>query len=89
MLNDRLQILVRRDQRKRLEDEARRRGTSVASLVREAVDAHFGSITTEDRLEAVRRMGAKQARFFSPEELNQLIDQEHEDTLDAILHARR
>src|ERR1700736_293743 len=44
MLNERLQILIRPDQRRRLEAEARRRGTSVAALVREAVDSRFGPV---------------------------------------------
>jgi hypothetical protein len=41
MLNERLQVLIAREQRERLEHEAAQRGTSVATLVREAIDLTF------------------------------------------------
>ncbi|HXH59222.1 MAG TPA: CopG family transcriptional regulator [Iamia sp.] len=41
MLSERLQVLIDRDQRDRLEREAQRRGASVATLVREAIDEAF------------------------------------------------
>jgi hypothetical protein len=41
MLKERLQVLIERDQRERLEREAALRGTSVATLVREAIDLTF------------------------------------------------
>lgn len=41
MLTDRLQVLIERAQRERLEIEAAQRGTSVATLVREAIDLTF------------------------------------------------
>lgn len=41
MLTDRLQVLIERAQRERLEIEAAQRGTSVATLVREAIDLAF------------------------------------------------
>lgn len=41
MLSERLQVLIERDQRRRLEREAARRGTSVALLIREAIDHSF------------------------------------------------
>src|SRR4029453_6940003 len=44
MYNERLQILVTPEQRKRWELEARRRGTSVAGLIRDAVDRDMGSL---------------------------------------------
>lgn len=43
MFTERLQILVDRDRRRRLEDEAAARGTSVGALVREAIDLAFPS----------------------------------------------
>lgn len=80
MLSERLQILVRPDQRRRLEAEARRRGTSVGALVREAVDAKFAYPTREQRIKAVDEIGAMNANgpFYSPEELNRIIDEEFE-----------
>lgn len=41
MLKERLQVLIEREQRQRLEREAALRGTSVATLVREAIDLTF------------------------------------------------
>ena len=79
MLNERLQILIRPEQRRRLEDEARRRGTSVAALVREAVDARYGPVTQADRLKAVAEIGAMEGRFLSPRELNLLVEKEREE----------
>jgi hypothetical protein len=38
---ERLQVLIERDQRERLEREAAARGASVATLVREAIDLAF------------------------------------------------
>jgi hypothetical protein len=39
--SERLQVLIERDQRERLEREAATRGTSVRLLVREAIDLAF------------------------------------------------
>lgn len=41
MLKERLQVLIATEQRERLEREAAARGTSVATLVREAIDRSF------------------------------------------------
>lgn len=41
MLKERLQVLIGAEQRQRLEQEAAARGTSVATLVREAIDLTF------------------------------------------------
>jgi hypothetical protein len=41
MKTERLQVLIERDQRERLEREATARGASVATLVREAIDMAF------------------------------------------------
>jgi len=49
MLSERLQVLIDREQRERLERHARARGTSVATLVREAIDASFPGDTTRRR----------------------------------------
>lgn len=78
MLRERLQILVSREQRRRLESEARRRGVSVGGLVREAVDAHLGHVGEAERLEAVDAIRAATGRFLSPEELNRLVADERD-----------
>lgn len=79
MYSERIQLLISKEQRRRLEQEARRRGTSVASVVREAVDAQFGPFSREDRIRAaeeIRRM--RKGRFLSPEEINRLVAEERE-----------
>lgn len=55
MLTSRLQILLDPARRERLEAEASARGTSVAALIREAIDLAFPS-TSADRRAAGRRL---------------------------------
>ncbi len=76
MFTERLQILVSPEQRKRLEAEAGRRGTSVAALIREAVDERLGATPTDQRLRAVEGIGAMGGRFLSPGELERLVEEE-------------
>lgn len=54
-LTRRLQILLDEDRYARLERVARRRGASVATIVREAIDAAFPD-EGPDRAEAARRI---------------------------------
>ncbi len=88
MLNERLQILISSEQRRRLEAEAKRRRTSVASLIREAVDAQLGTVSRAERRRALDKIRAMHGRFLSPEELNRLVEKEHEDELDRPRGAR-
>ena len=76
MLNERLQILVSSEQRRVLEDAARERGSSVASLVREAIDARFGGVSTDERIRAVESIAALSGRFLPLEELEDVIGEE-------------
>jgi len=78
MLSERLQILVSTEQRQRLEAEAARRGTSVAALVREAVDARYGTVTRVERERAVADIGAMRGTYRSPDQLEELIDAERD-----------
>lgn len=50
---ERLQVLIESEQRQRLEHEAAARGTSVATLVRQAIDLAFPA-AMELRLEAAK-----------------------------------
>ena len=74
----RFQILITDEQRRRLELEARRRRESVASLIREAIDARFGPTTLEGRLEALEAIRALSGTFLSPDELDQVAEEERE-----------
>jgi hypothetical protein len=78
MLTERLQILISPQQRRRLEDEAARRGTSVASVIREAVDVQLGSVPNEQRQRAVESLRARPVapRTFTPDELDAMIEVE-------------
>jgi hypothetical protein len=49
MLDRRLQVLLDEEQYRRLKAEARRRGTSVGRLVREAIDKAFASDVARKR----------------------------------------
>jgi len=90
MLKERLQILVSTDQRRRLEQEARRRGTSVAGVIRDAVDAQLGGAKPEDRRAAVDRIRALRGQSLSPEEINRIVEEEREAEVDELLrHIRR
>lgn len=79
MYSERVQILLSPEQRKRLEDEARRSGSSIAALVRDAIDARFAGVTREQRMEAVKRMTSRSAEFIPPDELEELIDSRYDD----------
>jgi predicted DNA-binding protein len=80
MLNERLQILISPEQRRRLEAEARRRGASVASVIREAIDARLGSVTREERLRAVEAIESMDGgRFLPPDELDRLVELERDE----------
>ncbi len=77
-------MLVSVEQRRCLELEAQRRGTSVASLIREAVDAHFCRVSQADRLRALEEIRATRGRFLTADELNRLVGDEHDGQLDAV-----
>ncbi len=79
MLTERLQLLLTRAQRRRLEAEARRRGISVGALVREALDARGRGLPPEERRRAVdeiRRMHG--GRGPSVAALERIVDDERE-----------
>ena len=78
MLTERLQVLISPAQRRRLEAEAQRRGSSVATLVREAIDERFGKITQEDRRRAVEEIAAMNGRYLTVDEMERIIDEERE-----------
>lgn len=84
MLKERLQILVSVEQRRRLEAEAARRRTSVAALVREAVDARYGTVSRAERERAAGDIGAMRGSYRPPDQLEELIDAER-DAIGAAL----
>jgi len=79
MLNERLQIMVSEDQRHRLEEEARRRGSSIATIVRDAIDEHIGVPTRDDRRRALDAITAMNGRYRTPDELEAIASEEREN----------
>jgi hypothetical protein len=83
MLDQRLQILISPDQRRRLEAEARRRDASISSVIREAIDLHLGTTDRSARLRALEEIRAMQGGpFLTPEELNREVAAEREQQFD-------
>jgi hypothetical protein len=83
MYSERLQILVSKEQRRRLEREAKRRKSSVASVIRDAVEAELGGISREDRMQAVEAIaGFSGAAYLSPADLEREIERSHADEID-------
>lgn len=74
MYSERLQILLTTDQRRRLQQEAKRRNTSVTALVREAVDEHFGAMSQGRREQAYRSIVARRSRYVAPDKLDELVE---------------
>lgn len=78
MLTERLQVLISPDQRRRLEAEAERRGTSIATVVREAIDTTISGPTREERRRAVEAIKAMKGKYLPIEELEAIVDEERE-----------
>ncbi|MBK5220401.1 MAG: hypothetical protein JJE35_11545 [Thermoleophilia bacterium] len=90
MYSERLQILVSKEQRRRLEREAKRRGSSVASVIRDAVEVELGGISRERRLGAVAAISRLHgAPHLPPEELAAEIDRSHAEEIEGGLSPAR
>jgi hypothetical protein len=81
MLDRRLQVLIDDDRWSRLESEAKRRGVTVAVLVREAIDERFPGGARERRTALQAILDAELMAVPEPDELH--------DELDAIRAGRR
>lgn len=90
MLTERLQVLLSRAQRIRLEAEAKRRRTSVGALVREAVDARLHSVPLEKRRRAIAEIKAMSGgRYLTTATLERIVDEERERPLQRIARRAR
>lgn len=85
MFSERVQVLMTKAQRRRLEEEARQRGSSVGALIREAIDTREGRAPLADRLRAVAEIKAMTVRAggksLSVEDIERLVDDEREEWL--------
>jgi hypothetical protein len=81
MLTERLQVLISPQQKCRLEAVAQTRGESVGEIVRAAIDTLYGDTSRAERLAAVERMRSAPVatRFFTPEELTRIHEEEIEE----------
>lgn len=90
MFTERLQVLISREQRRRLEAEARRRRTSVGAVIRDAIDVRLGGASRERRARAVAEIRAMVGgRFLPADVLDRVVEEEREDTVRALNRRRR
>jgi len=75
MLDRRVQILLDEERYRRLEAEARRRRSSVASVVREAIDRLLPSDRAERMAAGRRILEAEPMPVPDPEELRKELDE--------------
>ena len=75
--SERLQILIDPDRRDRLDQIAASRGTSIAVLVREAIDAHFPDDEAARRRAGESILALEPVDMPSPEELRRELDEAH------------
>jgi predicted DNA-binding protein len=75
MYSERMQILLSPSQRRRLEAEAKRRGMSVAAVVREAIDARVETVPPDRRRAAMERLRGRHVPFVPLRKLEALIDE--------------
>lgn len=79
MLSERFQLLISKEQRRRLDAEAKRRGKTVGALIREAIDTRLGNSLENQRLRAVAEMRAHRGGHFLPiDELERIVDEERD-----------
>jgi hypothetical protein len=85
MFSERIQVLITKAQRRGLEQEARRRGTSVGALIREAVDARQGRAPLADRLKAIAEIKAMRGgTSLSVDQMERLVDEEREEWIERL-----
>lgn len=90
MFSERFQILISLEQRRRLEQESKARGVSVAALIRELIDARFGQVSREEKIRAAEEIAAMRTGVrLTPEEINEAIAEEHEAFYPELFEPRR
>ena len=93
MYSERMQILISKDQRRRLEAEAQRRGTSVASVIRDALERQLEVPTVEQRQAAWERLkamrtAARSQPTLTVDEIHELIHEERLENLPPFLRKK-
>lgn len=67
------------DQRRLLEDEARRQGRSVAAVIGAAVDERYGAVSRERRLAAAERIAGMAGEPITLRQMEAVLDARHDD----------
>jgi predicted DNA-binding protein len=80
-LSQKTTILLTPQLHERLASLARRRGVSMGQLVRSAVEAQYGLVDPDARLDAVQALGALSLPVGSPAELKAESDPYSDDPL--------
>ncbi len=75
MYSERMQLLLTPEQRRRVDTEAKRRGSSAAAVIREAIDAQIQPFSREERRAALERLEAIRIPFVPIDQLNAMIDE--------------
>lgn len=76
MYSERLQILVSKEQRRRLELEARATGASVSAVVRDAIEATLPRrFSRDERIRAAREIAALRVDLSGIDDIDRLIDE--------------
>ena len=89
MFTERIQVLMTKAQRRRLEDEARQRGTSVGALIRETLDARVARSSPDARRRAAREIAAMRGAQVPLEEMERIVDEECEEWVARLAPKRR
>ena len=92
MYDQRMQLLLSKAQRARLDRESRATGRSISALVREAIDTHYQVEADRNRrLAAARALtdGRRKVEHIPPAELKELIASRFDDEMDKIERQRR
>ena len=84
MFTERIQVLMSKAQRRRLEAEARERGTSVGALIREAVDARAKRRPLAERRRALEGIKAMRGTYSSVAEMERAVDGEREEWVERL-----
>lgn len=85
MLKERLQIMIDAEQRSRLNAEAKRLGTSVGSVVRDAIDDRLGRGGRGERVAAVQAMERRASgRSLTIAEMDRILDEGRSRRVDPL-----
>lgn len=87
MYTQRLRVLITSGQRRRFDAEAKRRGSRVATIVRDAIDTTLSGTTHEERIRAVETIKAMKGKHQPVEEIEAATEGPMEAPCAAVMDA--